>query len=117
METWISEGLLQPVATNSGQAAGGSEVKWCPRASVLQRLSEASWAFLLTEAYSFRTVGGHVMSIFLGRLGLAFLLTTLCLGGRTAYAQAAAVTYWIPNWPVGFAGNLIVNQSSGTYGN
>jgi len=57
------------------------------------------------------------MSIFLGRLGLAFVLTALCLGGRTAYAQAAAVTYWIPNWPVGFAGNLTVSQSSSTYGN
>jgi opacity protein-like surface antigen len=57
------------------------------------------------------------MSIFAGRLGLAFVLAALCLGGRTAYAQAAPVPYWIPSWPVGFGGNLTVGQSSNTYGN
>jgi opacity protein-like surface antigen len=57
------------------------------------------------------------MFIFAGRLGLAFVLAALCLGGRTAYAQAAPVTYWIPTWPVGFGGNLTVGQSSNTYGN
>jgi opacity protein-like surface antigen len=57
------------------------------------------------------------MSIFAGRLGLAFALAALCLGGRTAYAQAAPVPYWIPSWPAGFGGNLIVGQSSNTYGN
>src|SRR5258706_2928123 len=57
------------------------------------------------------------MSIFAGRLGLAFVLAALCLGGRTAYAQAAPVTYWIPSWPVGFAGNLSDGQSSNAYGN
>src|SRR5436190_18608762 len=57
------------------------------------------------------------MSIFAGRLGLAFVLAALCLGGRTAYAQAAPVTYWIPSWPVGFGGNLTVGESANTYGN
>ena len=57
------------------------------------------------------------MSIFSSRLGLAFVLAALCLGGRTAHAQAAPVTYWIPSWPVGFGGNLTVGQSSNTYGN
>ena len=57
------------------------------------------------------------MSIFSSRLGLAFVLAALCLGGRTAHAQAAPVTYWIPSWPVGFAGNLAAGQSSNTYGN
>jgi opacity protein-like surface antigen len=57
------------------------------------------------------------MSIFAGRLGLAFVLAALCLGGRTAYAQAAPVTYWIPSWPVGFGGNLTGDQSLNTYGN
>src|SRR5713101_6497139 len=56
------------------------------------------------------------MSIFSSRLGLAFVLAALCLGGRTAHAQAAPVTYWIPNWPVGFGGNLTVGQGSNTYG-
>ena len=57
------------------------------------------------------------MSIFAGRLGLAFVLAALCLGGRTAYAQAAPVPYWIPSWPVGFGGNVTVDESSNTYGN
>ena len=50
------------------------------------------------------------MSIFSSRLGLAFLLAALCLGGRTAHAQAAPVAYLTPGWPFGFAGNS-------TYGN
>jgi opacity protein-like surface antigen len=57
------------------------------------------------------------MSMFAGRLGLALVLAALCLGGRTAYAQAAPVTYWIPSWPVGFGGNLTAGQNSNTYGN
>src|SRR5674476_62043 len=56
------------------------------------------------------------MSIFSSRLGLAFVVAALCLGGRTAHAQAAPVTYWVPGWPFGFAGNSI-GQSSSTYGN
>src|ERR1700737_2671774 len=66
-------------------------------------------------------VSGHLavarMSIFAGRLGLALVLAALCLGGRTAHAQAAPVTYWISSWPVGFGGNPTVGQSSNTYGN
>jgi opacity protein-like surface antigen len=57
------------------------------------------------------------MSIFSSKLGLALVLAALCLGGRTAHAQAAPVTYWIPSWPVGFGGNLTGGQSSNTYGN
>ena len=57
------------------------------------------------------------MSIFSSRLGLALVLAALCLGGRTAHAQAAPVNYWIPGWPVGFGGNLTVGQNSNTYGN
>jgi opacity protein-like surface antigen len=57
------------------------------------------------------------MSIFSSRLGLALVLAALCLGGRTAHAQAAPVTYWIPSWPVGFGGNLTAGQNSNTYGN
>jgi opacity protein-like surface antigen len=57
------------------------------------------------------------MSIFSSRLGLAFVLAALCLGGRTAHAQAVPVTYWVPSWPVGFGGNVTVGQSSNTYGN
>jgi opacity protein-like surface antigen len=57
------------------------------------------------------------MSIFSARLGVALALAALCLGTRTAHAQAAPVTYWIPSWPVGFGGNLTVGPSSNTYGN
>jgi opacity protein-like surface antigen len=57
------------------------------------------------------------MSIFSGRLGLAFVLATLCLGARTAHAQAAPVRYWVSSWPIGFGGDPTVGQGSNTYGN
>ena len=57
------------------------------------------------------------MSIFAGRLGLALVLAALWLGGRTAHAQVAPVSYWIPGWPMGFGGNLPSGQSLDTYGN
>jgi opacity protein-like surface antigen len=58
------------------------------------------------------------MSIFARRLGFALVLVALCLGGRTAYAQAAPVPYWIPSWPLGFGGNLTTaGRSSNTSGN
>ena len=57
------------------------------------------------------------MSIFAGRLGFALVLAALCLGGRTAHAQAAPVPYWTPGWPVGFGGDLTAGQGSNTYGN
>jgi opacity protein-like surface antigen len=58
------------------------------------------------------------MSRFSRRSGLALALAAaLCLGGRTAHAQAAPVTYLIQGWPVGFGGNLTVGQSANMYGN
>ena len=57
------------------------------------------------------------MSIFSGRLGLALVLAALALGGRTAHAQAAALSYWLPSWPIGFGGDLAGGESSNTYGN
>ncbi len=56
------------------------------------------------------------MSVCLSRLGLAFVLAALCLTGRTAHGQAPT-TYWIPNLPIGFGGNLTAGQSSNAYGN
>jgi opacity protein-like surface antigen len=50
------------------------------------------------------------MSILAGRLGLALVLAALCLGGRAAHAQATAVPYWSPNWPIGFGGTLPADQ-------
>jgi opacity protein-like surface antigen len=57
------------------------------------------------------------MSIFSSRLALAFVLAALCLGGRTAHAQAGPVSYWIPGWPIGFGDNPAGGQSLNTYGN
>jgi len=57
------------------------------------------------------------MLIFAGRLSLALALAALCLGGPTAHAQTAPVTYWIPNWPLGFGGDLTAAESSNAYGN
>ena len=56
------------------------------------------------------------MSIFAGRLGLAFVLAALCLGGRAAHAQAGPVTYWTPGWPIGFGGEVTAGQSFNSYG-
>jgi opacity protein-like surface antigen len=57
------------------------------------------------------------MSIFSSRLALAFVLVVLCLGGRSAHAQAGPVSYWIPGWPIGFGGNPTVDPNWNTYGN
>jgi hypothetical protein len=57
------------------------------------------------------------MSSFSRGSGLALVLAALCLGGRTAHAQAAPVTYLIQGWPVGFWANPTVGQGSNTHGN
>ena len=61
------------------------------------------------------------MSILSRRLAVAlvspFVLATLCLGTRTAHAQAAPVAYWIPSWPIGFGGYPTYGAGSNTYGN
>jgi len=54
--------------------------------------------------------------MFSGRLVLALVAAALCLGARTADAQAAPVSYWIPYWPVGFGADLPAGQSPNTYG-
>jgi opacity protein-like surface antigen len=57
------------------------------------------------------------MFIFSSRLALAVVLAAICLGGRTAHAQAGPVAYWLPNWPLGFSGNSACGQGSNTYSN
>ena len=49
------------------------------------------------------------MSLLLRTLGLA--LMALCLGGRTAHAQAAPVPYWSPGLPIGFGGIVDTNTA------
>jgi hypothetical protein len=44
------------------------------------------------------------MSCFASRIGFAVALAALCLGGRTAHAQAAPVQYWLPSSWFGFSG-------------
>jgi opacity protein-like surface antigen len=44
-----------------------------------------------------------------------FVVAALCLGGRTAHAQTAPVTYWTPGW-LGFGGNLNAGQGANTDG-
>lgn len=51
------------------------------------------------------------MFIFVRSLGLALVLAALCLGGRTAHAQAAPVQYWLPSSSFGFGGSF--GQGSG----
>ena len=53
--------------------------------------------------------------MFAGRLGLVFVVAALCLGGRTAHAQAAPMSYWTPGW-LGFGGNLNAGQDANTQG-
>ncbi len=45
------------------------------------------------------------------------MVAALCLGGRTAQAQAAPVSYWLPSWPIGFGGDPTAGQGANTYGN
>jgi len=54
------------------------------------------------------------MAVFVKRSALALVLAALCLGGRMASAQTAAVTY--SSWPLGFHSNLTVGQGSNSYG-
>src|SRR6266404_3994816 len=94
-----------------------------PARNLVMRRSWAALAFLISRPYSFRTLdslrnlAAARMSVFSGRLGLAFVLAALCLGGRTAHAQAAPVPYWTAGGPLGFGNNPTIDQSANTYGN
>ena len=46
------------------------------------------------------------MFSFASKLGLVVAFAALCLGGRTAHAQAAPVQYWLPSSSFGFGGSL-----------
>ncbi|HKU08008.1 MAG TPA: hypothetical protein VJR30_18200 [Bradyrhizobium sp.] len=46
------------------------------------------------------------MFSFASKLGLVVAFAALCLGGRTAHAQAAPVQYWLPSSSFGFGGRL-----------
>jgi hypothetical protein len=55
------------------------------------------------------------MSKFSSKLGLAWIVATLCLGAPAAHAQASPVNYWIPGWPMGFSG--AAGEGANAYGN
>jgi hypothetical protein len=55
------------------------------------------------------------MSMFSRKFGLVLVAAMLCMGARTAHAQASPVNYWIPGWPMGFSGDA--GDSSNAYGN
>jgi opacity protein-like surface antigen len=57
------------------------------------------------------------MSNVSGKLGFIVVLAAFGLTGYAAHAQTAAVSYWTPGWPLGFGGNVTVDQVSSTYGN
>jgi opacity protein-like surface antigen len=57
------------------------------------------------------------MSGFSRGFGFALALAALCVGGRTAHAQAAPLSYWAPGLPVGFGAGLRAGQGAETYGN
>jgi len=75
----------------------------------------AALAFLLFAAYNCGAVGWSVMSMFSRKFGLVLVAAMLCLGARTAHAQASPVNYWIPGWPMGFSG--AAGESPNVYGN
>ena len=52
------------------------------------------------------------MPIVVRSLALTLLLAALCLGGRTAHAQVAAVPYWMADWPIGFGGSLSSDENA-----
>jgi hypothetical protein len=53
------------------------------------------------------------MFVSIARFAFVMLVAALCLGPRTAHAQANPLTYWTPGWPIGFSGD----GSADTYGN
>jgi hypothetical protein len=55
------------------------------------------------------------MSMFSRKFGLVLVVAMLCLGARTAHAQASPVNYWVPGWPMGFSGDA--GGSPNAYGN
>jgi hypothetical protein len=57
------------------------------------------------------------MSIFSRKLGFALVLAALTLGAPAAHAQSAPVSYWLPNWPLGFGGSLSAASGANSYGN
>jgi opacity protein-like surface antigen len=57
------------------------------------------------------------MSVSSTRLLLLLASAVLCLGGPSAHAQAAPLSYWIPGWPMGFGGSPVAGQDLNSYGN
>jgi hypothetical protein len=57
------------------------------------------------------------MFIFSRKSGAALMFAALCLGAQTAHAQSAPVSYWLPNWPLGFGGTADADHIANGYAN
>jgi opacity protein-like surface antigen len=79
-------------------------------------LSLPDWRFCWID----RIIPSHLamvrMNIFSSKAALALALAALALGPRTAHAQAAPLSYWIPGGPFGFGGNENAGAGANTYG-
>ena len=71
-------------------------------------------AFPTFNAYNRGALVVARMSMFSRKFALALVMAMLGLGAPALHAQAAAVNYWIPGWPMGFSG--AAGESPSAYG-
>ena len=81
-----------------------------PGLSIIEVVASGRAGVLISRAYN----SAHLAVARMGmssRLGLAVLVATLSLSAQAAHAQAPT-TYWIPDLPFGFGGNLPAGPGS-----
>jgi opacity protein-like surface antigen len=66
----------------------------------------------MSAAYNFGHLAVAQMSILERSLTFTLVLAALCLGQRTAHAQATAVPYYMADWPIGFGGALSSDENA-----
>jgi hypothetical protein len=84
-------------------------------ATAMELRHRAALAFPIRTAYNYCSRVVARMSMFSRRVALAMVAAALSLGAPAAHAQASAVNYWIPGWPMGFSG--AAGESASAYGN
>jgi len=60
----------------------------------------------MSAPYILQIIRGNPMFMFVNKFAVAVAFAAICLGGRTAHAQAAPVQYWLPSASFGFGGGL-----------